>query len=188
MKSNIFSSRALLIFLAGLVVLSSVWILFVCLENENPSIKAEMPALSMAIGPSKNILISVSDEKRGLRKILIAIVKDGKESVLVDKEYPSGGFLGGGKVNQDNIRLSLEPKKLGLADGKAVLRMVAWDYSWQRWWNGNITTVEKEIVIDTKRPDVSVLSGIQNLNQGGSGIVIYSLSEPCENNGGYAGG
>lgn len=189
MKSKIFSLRALLISLAGLVVvLSSLRILFVCLESENPSIKAEMPALSMAIGPSKNLLISVSDKKRGLRKILIAIVKDGKESVLVEKEYPSGGFLGGGKVNQDNISLSLEPKKLGLADGKAVLRMVAWDYSWQRWWNGNITTVEKEVVIDTKRPDVSVLSGIQNLNQGGSGIVIYSLSEPCENNGVYAGG
>lgn len=188
MKSNIFSSRALLIFLASLVVLSSVWVLFVCLEKENPSIKAEMPALSMAIGPSKNIMISVSDEKRGLRKTLIAIVKDGKESVLVDKEYPSGGFLGSGKVNQDNISLSLEPKKLGLADGKAVLKMVAWDYSWQRWWNGNITTVEKEVIIDTKRPDISVLSGIQNVNQGGSGIVIYSLSEPCENNGVYAGG
>ncbi|MBU0543890.1 MAG: M23 family metallopeptidase [Proteobacteria bacterium] len=188
MKSNIFSSRALLIFLAGLVVLSSVWILFVCLENENPSIKVETPSMTMAIGPSKNLLISVSDGKRGLRKILIAIVKDGKESILIDKEYPSGGFISGGKVNQDNISLSVEPKKLEIADGKAVLRMTAWDYSWQRWWNGNITTVEKEVVIDTKRPDVSVLSGIQNLNQGGSGIVIYSLSEPCEHNGVYAGG
>ena len=54
-----------MISLAGLVVvLSSLWILFVCLEKENPSIKAEMPSLSMAIGPSKNLLISVSDEKK----------------------------------------------------------------------------------------------------------------------------
>ncbi|MBU1712582.1 MAG: hypothetical protein KKD47_05695, partial [Proteobacteria bacterium] len=120
MKSNIFSSRALLIFLASLVVLSSGWILFVCLENENPSIKVETPSMTMAIGPSKNLLISVSDGKRGLRKILIAIVKDGKESVLIDKEYPSGGFISGGKVNQDNISLSVEPKKLEITDGKAV--------------------------------------------------------------------
>jgi len=147
-----------------------------------------MQSLSMAIGPSKNLLISVSDEKKGLRKISIVIVKDGKESVLLDKEYPPGGLLGGGKVTSDNISLPVEPKKLGLADGKAVLRMVAWDYSWQRWWNGNITTSEKEVVIDTKKPDVSVLSGIQNLNQGGSGIVVYSLSEACGNSGVYAGG
>ncbi len=189
MKNKIFSSRALLISLACLlVVLSASWILFIYLENENPSVKTEMASLSMAIGSSKNLLISVSDEKRGLRKILIALIKDGKESVLLDKEYPSGGFFGGGKVNRDSITISVEPKKLGLADGKAVLRMVAWDYSWQRWWNGNITTVEKEVLIDTKRPDVSVLSGIQNLNQGGSGIVLYNLSEPCENTGVYAGG
>jgi len=189
LKSSIFSSKALLISLACLfVVAASLWILFVCLENESPSIKAGMESMSMAIGPSKNLLISVSDEKKGLRKISIVIVKDGKESVLLDKEYPPGGFLGGGKVTSDNISLSVEPKKLGLADGKAVLRMVAWDYSWQRWWNGNITTSEKEVVIDTKKPDVSVLSGIQNLNQGGSGIVVYSLSEPCGNSGVYAGG
>jgi murein DD-endopeptidase MepM/ murein hydrolase activator NlpD len=169
-------------------VLASLWILFICLENENPAVSIETPSGSVSIGASKNLSISASDQKRGLRNILIAIIKDGKESVLLDKQYPSGNFFGGGKVTRDDINLTIDLQKLGLADGKAVLKMTASDYSWQGWWNGNVTTVEKEIVIDTKRPEVSVLSGIQNVNQGGSGIVIYSLSEPCEKNGVYAGG
>jgi hypothetical protein len=189
LKNKIFNFRFLLVFMACIIViLPSLWILFVCLEKENPSVKVETQSKSVAIGSTKNLSISASDQKRGLRKILIAIVKDGKESVLLEKEYPSGNILGGGKVTRDDINLPIDTKKLGLADGKAVLKMTAYDYSWQGWWNGNITTVEKDIVIDTKKPEVSVLSGIQNLNQGGSGIVIYSLSEPCENNGVYAGG
>lgn len=189
LKNKIYNSRVPLIFIVCVLIIVPIsWILFVSLEKENPSITAEALKSQIAVGASKNLSISVSDQKKGLRNILIAIVKDGKENVLLDKKYPSGGFFGGGKVNRDDISLSIDPKKLGLADGKAVLKITASDYSWQRWLNGNITTVEKEVVIDTKKPEVSVLSGIQNLNQGGSGIVIYSLSEPCVNNGVYAGG
>lgn len=189
MKRNIFNLKIVFISLACLFgILVSLWIVFVCLERETPSVNIETPSRSLAIGSSKNLAVSVSDQKRGLRKMLIAMVKDGKESILLDKVYPSGNFLGGGKVTRDDLSIPIDPKKLGLADGKAVLKIKASDYSWQRWWNGNVTEIEKEIVIDTKRPDVSVLSGIQNINQGGSGIVIYSLSEPCENSGVYAGG
>jgi murein DD-endopeptidase MepM/ murein hydrolase activator NlpD len=189
LKGKIFNLKIVFISLACLFgILISLWIIFVCLEREKPSVNIEAPSKTLAIGSSKNLSISVSDQKRGLRNTLIAIVKDGKESILFDKKYPSGNFFGGGKVTREDISIPIDPKKLGLADGKAVLKITASDYSWQGWWNGNSTTVEKEITVDTKKPDVSVLSGIQNINQGGSGIVIYSLSEPCENSGVFAGG
>ena len=189
MKSKIFGSNVLFIVLLCLaVVLPVLWILLVCLENEKPLIKADIPGESLSVGASKDLPVSVSDGKRGLRKVWIGIVKDGKEIPLVEKEYQKEGFFSGGKNKEDLLNVPIEPAKLGLADGKVVLRMIAWDYSWQRWWNGNIATIEKEILIDTKRPEMDILSGIQNLNQGGSGIVIYRLSEPCEKNGVYAGG
>ncbi|RPH47579.1 MAG: M23 family metallopeptidase, partial [Desulfobacteraceae bacterium] len=189
MKSKIFGSNILFIVLLSLVVvLPLLWILLVCLEHEKPVIKADSKAESIYIGASKDLPVSVSDGKRGLRKVWIGIVKDGKEIPLVAKGYQKGGFFSGGTTKEDLLNIPIEPAKMGLSDGKAVLRLIAWDYSWQRWWNGNIETIEKEIIIDTKRPEMDILSGIQNLNQGGSGIVIYKLSEPCEKNGVYAGG
>ncbi len=189
MKSKILGSNVIfIVMLCLVVVLPVLWILLVCLESEKPVIKADIPAVSMSIGASKNLPVAVSDGKRGLRKIRIVIEKDGKEIPLVDKEYQKAGFFSGGQNKEDLLNVLIEPAKMGLADGKAVLRMTVWDHSWQRWWNGNIATIEKEILIDTKRPEMDILSGIQNLNQGGSGIVIYRLSEPCEKNGVYAGG
>ncbi|MDP3284185.1 MAG: M23 family metallopeptidase [Desulfobacterales bacterium] len=189
MKSKIFGSNALFIVLLCLVVILPVlWILLVCLENEKPVIKTDIPAESISVGASKDLPVSVSDGKSGLRKIWIGIIKDGKEIPLAEKVYQKAGFFRGGQNKEDLLNVLIEPAKLGLADGKAVLRMMVWDYSWQRWWNGNVATLEKEILIDTKRPEMDILSGIQNLNQGGSGIVIYRLSESCEKNGVYAGG
>ena len=72
-------------------------------------------------------------------------------------------------------------------DGKAMLRMVATDYSWRNWMRGNRAYLEKEVIIDTNPPNVDVLSRIHNISQGGSGVVIYKLSEPCDKSGVVAG-
>lgn len=188
MKSEIFSLKTLLIALFGLViVLPVLWILVVNMENEKPAIDVESPAQILSIGASKDIAVSVSDQKRGLRKIWIGIVKDGKEIPLIDKEYPKADFFRGGKFKEDVLTVPIAPSKLGIADGKGILRMTAWDYSWRRWWNGNIATVDKEINIDTKRPEIDIISGTEYINQGGAGVITYRLSEPCMSNGVYAG-
>lgn len=189
MKNRIFSSNVFFVVLLLVVIgLPVLGIFFIFLENEKPVVKVDIPGETIYIGSSTAVPVSFSDGKRGLRKARIEIVKEGKVMPFFEKEYEKEGFFKGGKSKNDLLNLSIEPAKIGLADGKAVLRMNVWDYSWQRWWNGNITTVEKDIVFDTKRPEMDILSGIQNLNQGGTGIVIYKLSESCERNGVYAGG
>ena len=76
---------------------------------------------------------------------------------------------------------------MGITDGKAILRMVARDYSWRKWLHGNTAYIEKDVMIDTKPPEVDVLSRIHNVSQGGTGLVIYKLSEPCLKSGVYVG-
>ncbi|GAF79722.1 unnamed protein product, partial [marine sediment metagenome] len=65
------------------------------------------------------------------------------------------------------------------SDGKAILRLAVWDYSWRGWWQGNQTYVEKSLIIDTHPPEIEVISRAHNLTQGGAGLVIYSTSEDC---------
>jgi murein DD-endopeptidase MepM/ murein hydrolase activator NlpD len=77
----------------------------------------------------------------------------------------------------------VEPKALGLSDGKAILRMVARDYSWRKWGKGNQQYQEHKVVIDTRPPAIDVVSPALYLTQGGAGVVIYTLSEDCRSSG-----
>ena len=187
MKTNKKNLKSRLIALVCFFVIIPVaWLMVVRLEGEKPSIILELP--SPSLGKSQELSVKVSDVKSGVRKIWIGIMKDGKEVVVFEKELPGGGLIGGGKIRQDSFKIKIEPIKMGITDGKAILRMVARDFSWRKWLHGNKTYVEKEVMIDTKPPEVDILSKVHNVSQGGSGLVIYRLSESCSQSGVYVGG
>jgi murein DD-endopeptidase MepM/ murein hydrolase activator NlpD len=182
-KKNI-KSR-LIVLICIIVILPVAWILMVRLEGEKPSITLELPYAS--IGKTQELSLSVSDEKSGIRRIWIGLIKDGKEVVLFKKDLPFAGLIRGGIIHQESFKIVVEPVKMGITDGKAILRMVARDYSWRRWLQGNTTYLEKDVIIDTKPPEVDILSRAHNVNQGGSGLVIYRVSETCTESGVYVG-
>jgi murein DD-endopeptidase MepM/ murein hydrolase activator NlpD len=177
---KILKSKVFLV-ICVIVLLPVGWIAVVKLEGKKPSILIEKP--SLYIGMTQSLSVTVSDPQSGIRKVWIGLVKDGKETVLLNKNLPSAGIIRGGKDLKTSFNISIEPKTMGLTDGKALLRMVATDYSWRNWLRGNTTYLEKEVIIDTKPPGVNVLSRIHNVSQGGSGVVIYKLSEPCDKSG-----
>jgi len=81
-KKNI-KSR-LIVLVCIIVILPVVWILVVRLEGEKPSITLELPSASL--GKTQELSLSVSDEKSGVRRIWIGLIKDGKEVVLFKKD------------------------------------------------------------------------------------------------------
>ena len=182
MKANKKSAGTKLvsIFCAALLLLS-IWLLLVKFEGESPSISLDLT--SPYIGKSQKIPVAVSDAKSGVKKIWIGLIKEGKEVVLFEKEFPRAGLFGAGKQHQAAVTISIEPMTMGITDGQAMLRMVASDFSWRKWWNGNRTYLEKEVTIDTKPPGINILSRSHNVSQGGSGLVAYRLSESCRKNG-----
>jgi len=175
-----------LVGVAVLVVAGLVsYILVKRLEGGRPAVI--LNNFSDAVGVSYNFSGLVTDAKSGIQKVWIGIITDGKEIELYKKEFPSKGFLKGGQVHTDSFKVFIEPRKLGIKDGKAILRMVARDYSWRSWGHGNKTYLEKNIFIDTKPPNVEILSRAHNISQGGSGLVIYKLSEDCTTSGVFVG-
>ena len=182
MKTIIKIIKSRFVLLVCIIVLLPVaWIMVGKLEGKKPSILIESP--SQYIGKTQTLSVTVSDAQSGVRKIWIGLVKDGKETVLFQKHLPSAGIIGGGEKNEVSFNIKIEPENLGITDGKAILRMVAKDYSWRSWFNGNTTYLEKDVIIDTKPPGMDILSRIHNISQGGTGLVIYKLSEPCLNSG-----
>ena len=164
-----------------IVLLPAAWIIAAKLEGKKPSILID--SLSQYIGKTQTLSVTVSDAQTGVRKVWMGLVKDGKETVLLEKQLPSSGILGGGEKHEASFNVKIEPENLGITDGKAILRMVAKDFSWRSWFSGNTTYLEKDVIIDTKPPDLDILTKIHNVSQGGTGLVIYKISEPCLNSG-----
>jgi len=175
----------LIALVAAIIVAPVIWMLLTRLEGTNPAVVIEPEPLSL--GASQKITITATDAKTGLRRAWLGLLKDGKETILFQKDYPSPGISGSARVLQDTFSVQIEPKKMGITDGKATLRLAVWDNSWRDWMHGNRAYIEKEVTIDTVAPRIRVLTRFHNISQGGAGLVIYSLTEPCPHTGAYIG-
>jgi len=166
-----------------LIIPSVMWVLLLKFEGEEPAIRISPSSLN--IGTSQ-IQVSVSDKKSGIKKLWVGLLKESKETVLIEKNFPAS-FVGRGKIHEKTFSALVEPKKMGITDGKAILRVVVRDYSWRHWGHGNKAYIENEVMIDTRPPGIHVLSKSHNVSQGGSNLVIYRLSEPCLRSGLFVG-
>jgi hypothetical protein len=175
----------ILIVFCILVIIPFAWVLFTKLEGKKPVIEVSFPS---SIVPADFELTGFADdENSGIKKLWISLLQNGKETVLLDEEYSTKGFLQKGAITHVPIKRNVDAKKMNLSDGKAELRVAVWDYSWRDWLKGNYSYFEKEIIIDTKPPVLSVLSSQHNVAIGGSGLVIYKLSEQCSQSGVFVG-
>jgi len=164
-----------------LILLPVVATLVIRMESEQPSIKLDLT--SKFFGLDRELEIVIEDHKSGLRRFWVAILQDGKETTLLEKHFPVTGILKKGTVNSESVRVKIEPKKNELKDGQAMLRLMAVDYSWKSWGKGNRAYAEKEIIVDTKAPIIRILTRSHNISPGGSNVVAYTLSEPCDTSG-----
>lgn len=152
------------------------------LEGARPEFLLDNPI--SFIGATTTISGTVSDIGNGLASLRVTLMKSGgKEIELLSETYPATGFLGPGKITQKQFSIILEPAKIGLADGEALLRVSVRDRSLRKWANGNLTYFELPVKIDTIAPSISILSRTHYLNQGGAGLVIYRVSEKNTQNG-----
>ncbi len=172
-------------FLVGVAVCvlaaASIWLAMKRLEGEPPEFRWQGPIHD--IGASYTLRGLASDRKSGLKKLWIAIVQQGKEVILFDQTFPSKGFLMGGAVRKQSVSMDVKPHDLGLTDGEALLRVALWDYSCRGWWSGNRFYGEQKLAIDTEPPMIEVITRHHNLNQGGTGLAVYRVSEPVATSG-----
>jgi murein DD-endopeptidase MepM/ murein hydrolase activator NlpD len=163
---------------AAVVLFIVIWLAVEYYESEVPSL--ELSLATGYLGKGQAIRIDVADRKSGIRSVWVAISKGAQEHVLLDREVRGAG---GKTAYEASFDIDVDPVELGIDDGPAVMRMVVRDKSWRRWWHGNLNYLEKDVIVDTRPPDVSVLSRRHYINQGGAGLVIYRISEDCEQSG-----
>lgn len=164
-----------------LLIIPLVFLLIKRMEGGTPSVNLEM--VSASIGAGRTLTLKVSDNQTGIKEVWVALLKDGQETVLLEKFFPSANIFSGGLVHEETFEVPVDPQARGIKDGKAVLRLVVRDHSFRKWGKGNQEYQEHDVIIDTRAPDISVLNRFLNMAQGGSGLVIYKLSEDCPRSG-----
>lgn len=161
------------------IVMITTWIVF--FEGENP--EASLDQIPASIGLHTNLNITIKDKGRGIKDVYLYLYKDKRELVLHKKTFGSKGKIAGSRKNEYNISLKLDPKKLGIKDGLGSLRLLVRDHSWRSFFKGNKIYLEKEVLLDTTPPKISVLSRNHYISTGGTGVVIYRVSELDAKNG-----
>lgn len=171
--------KRLLVFILILAVfIPLVWVLIYKFEGAAPSVQIKMP--SVYLNKSYKLAIDVSDEKTGMRQIIVSIMQQGKEKVLLDKSYKGTGFFNffaDESAMAESFTIPVESWKYGMSDGEAIIRIKVTDNSWRRLNKGNLFYTEKNVIIDSKPPRVKVLTTRHNMERGGSALVIYQLFE-----------
>ena len=76
---------------------------------------------------------------------------------------------------KESFNIILDPLKF--KDGKAIIKIKVSDNSWRRYNKGNLNLLTKELIIDSKPPEIQILTRHHNIEPGGSGLVIYKLFE-----------
>jgi murein DD-endopeptidase MepM/ murein hydrolase activator NlpD len=135
-------------------------------EWNPPIVNLELDSSFIGVRPFN---VMIKDKGSGLRRVSIMLVEEGSVYPLIEEDYPVS-------VREKNITIVLDPKKLGVKEGPATIRVTAVDRSWWRFFRGNQTTLSKNVTIDVTPPRVEVTSREHYINFGGSGLVIFKAS------------
>ena len=136
------------------------------------------PAVSVSPGPglvgaAREITVKLDARGAGLKKLTVTAVQGEKKAALLTKEYPAGS-----RPAAESFTLA----KSGLQDGPFTLEVVAKGAS-PRFGASRSTSVQQSYTLDTKPLDVAVVTIAHNINQGGAGLVVYTVSKDVEKSG-----
>ncbi|MGZ6231604.1 MAG: hypothetical protein ACXWMO_12645 [Syntrophales bacterium] len=153
---------ALIILIAGF----GFWFFNSWGELEKPAIQLDQELTT--IGRSKTFNITFTDRKSGLRNSAVTIAQDNQAQVLSSLSYTDS------VTKESNVSVTIDPLAMKLHEGPATLNISAIDNSlWK-----NETTLVIQVNIDFVPPQIFLLTSTNNINPGGTCVILYRTSKP----------
>ena len=164
-----------------LIFIIFIWFLMTIFEGKKPL--ATLTPLPEYISKSITFNVVISDVKMGLRDVKVSIKQDGPAIPLLKKNFSYTGLLNKKGVHIFDGEFTLNPKQLNLVQGEANLIIEIHDFSKRRGGDGNLTILEHNMTVDTIPPSMTAISRSHNINRGGSGLIIYKVSDDTQESG-----
>jgi murein DD-endopeptidase MepM/ murein hydrolase activator NlpD len=173
--------RNVLIALIIIIIIAGAAAGFILFETEKPIITLNKNILFL--GSPQEIQLKATDQRSGIQQISIVLEQEKKEFQLFSKSFSRQAWLSKAGPGTVEETLKLDVQKAGAKEGQAKLRVSVHDFSLNGRLRGNSTTHVFPVTIDTRPPRVHIEYAQQDIAPGGSGIVVYSISEPSERHG-----
>lgn len=173
--------RSVMILLLLLAVAGTIAAGFILFEFERPVVSVDREI--KFIGGAVELPFHAADQKSGISEISITLRQDGAEHPLFDRQFPRQSWFSQAGPAEVQETVAIDAKKSALKEGAAELVLTVQDFSFKR----NSSEVRLQVTVDSSVPKVMIDHAPYQLMPGGSGIVLYSLSEACEKHGAMIG-
>ena len=164
-----------------IVFILFVWFLSIIFEGEKPRV-ACVP-LPEYLSGIKKFTLDIGDRKRGLKRLKVTLNQEGREVVVLDREFAFVGLLNRDGTHDHEQEIHVDPSSFGLAQGRVDLNISVWDYSKNGGGDGNMTLAQHKMIVDTIPPAIRAISRMNNINRGGSCLVVYQTSSDTQESG-----
>lgn len=165
---------------SGLSVIAMLFILAVAgcgayflLRDMSGPVVSITTELRGTMGLSQDIELAMRD-KSGVQSVSVR-VKRGEQSMTVLQQVFS--------TLETERKLSFNLKETRLPDGAFELEVRAVDGSFAGFGRGNTTTMKLPLLLDSQPPRIAVKTGPPAVYRGGSGFIVYTVSEDVKESG-----
>lgn len=174
-RSRPIGKRFLLITLLTILVAGGVGGFILFFEGDTPV--ADFKETGDYIGQKGTVSYLVTDKGSGLQNITVTASQGDLITTLHSMSFPRTSYNGAVGPLTDSRTIAFDPLKMGFKDGPMTLSIAASDFSFRGWFQGNKTTITKDVTIDTIAPKIHLLHGEKYIFPGGAGIAIYKVKD-----------
>ena len=175
-----FKSKIISLFLL-LLIGSAAFVFYKYYEREKPQMSFHGDI--SIFGLNKEVKFTATDSRSGISMVEILLSQGNKSAKVYGKEFSRQGFFGHNGPGQLKETITIESGSLGFTDGTAELKVTVRDFSFWNWMAGNETVMTYPVTLDTHPPKISILHSTRYVSPGGSGMVVYRISDTAENHG-----
>lgn len=119
--------------------------------------------------------LTMNSSRAGLKECVVTAAQDGKRVEVLHRSFPDKQL-----EHAETFRL---PRDAGFKEGPLELSIVVLDNALLSFIGRGKSSLVQKLTLDLSPPRLSVTPGTHNVNQGGSGVVSYTISKPVERSG-----
>ena len=148
------------------------WFLVAIFEGEKP--KIQLGPVPVFLTKTAEVPLIVTDAERGIRTIKVTLKQGTRHITLLEKRFSFEGLFNAEGIHRFETVLSINPSEFN--QGRADLEVYAWDYSRSSGGDGNLTIAEHKMTVDTIPPALRLVSQLNYVNTGGTGLIVYQTT------------